>query len=334
MESADCYPCFVGVDLGATKTMAVVYDDEFRPLGRKLKRTLPHQGFDKCVRRIGRAIDGALERSQVDRSQIVAIGIGSPGALDLDGGVILDAPNLGWTNAPLSEALRRSYGCLVIVGNDVDMGLFAEYCFGAAQGARCALGVFPGTGIGGGCIYEGNVLRGEEGSCVEIGHVPIMLDGPECGCGQFGCLEAVAGRLAIAAAAAKAAHCGQAPYLMKHAGTVVSRIRSPMIAAAIRNGDVAVERIVRRAARAVGLAVAGTVHLLSPETIVLGGGLVEALPELYPDEVERAARERVLPSFRNSFRVVKSELGNDATARGAAAWAKKLVVGHSSPVLT
>lgn len=318
-------PYVVGIDLGGTKMLATVYDAEFEPLATRMKKTLPHEGFESCVRRVANTVQGALKRAAVEIGQVSAIGIGSPGSLDLDDGIILDAPNLGWTNAPLGAALQQLFSTPVVIGNDVDMGVYAENCFGAARGSRCVIGVFPGTGIGGGCVYEGRILRGARGSCLEIGHVPIMADGPECGCGQTGCLEAVASRLAIAAAAARAAYCGQAPYLMKHAGTVVSRIRTPMIAAAIRHGDAAVENIVRRAARAVGLAIAGAIHMLSPDTVVLGGGLVEDMPEIFLDEVERSARNRVLPSFRDGFRVVKTELGNDATALGAAAWAQEVV---------
>ena len=317
-------PYVVGIDLGGTKTMATVYDAEFEPLASCMKKTLPHEGFEACVRRIASTVKQALNRAAVEISEVVVIGIGSPGSLDLDAGVILDAPNLGWTNAPLGATLGQLFECPVVLGNDVDMGVYAENCFGAARGSRCVIGVFPGTGIGGGCVYEGRILRGARGSCLEIGHIPVMPDGPECGCGQTGCLEAIASRLAIAAAAARAAHCGQAPYLMKHAGTAISRIRTPMIAKSIRHGDVVVERIVRRAARAIGVAVAGAIHMLSPDTVVLGGGLVEDMPELFLSEVETAARNRVLPSFRESFRVVKTELGNGATALGAAAWAREI----------
>lgn len=317
-------PYVVGIDLGGTKTMATVFDAEFQPLASRMKKTLPHEGFDACVRRIASTVKQALNRAAVEISDVAAIGIGSPGSLDLDAGVILDAPNLGWTNAPLSDVLRSRFDCPVVLGNDVDMGVYAENCFGAARGSRCVIGVFPGTGIGGGCVYEGRILRGARGSCLEIGHVPVMPDGPECGCGQMGCLEAIASRLAIASAAARAAHCGQAPYLMKHAGTAISRIRTPMIAKAIRHGDVVVERIVRRAARAIGLSIAGAIHMLSPDTVVLGGGLVEAMPEIFLTEVASVARNRVLPSFRDGFKVVKTELGSGATALGAAAWSREI----------
>lgn len=312
--------CRVGVDLGATKIRAVVYNGDYRPLARRQKKTLTHLGFDATVDRIARTIKLALDDAELSPRDVVSIGVGTPGVLDLDKGVILNAPNLGWQNAPLKEALSTIFGRNVVLGNDVDLAVYAEYERGAASGDRCVLGVFPGTGIGGGCVYEGRIMRGQHGSCMEIGHIPVLPGGPECECGAQGCLEAVASRLAIAASAAKAAHCGRAPWLRKNAGTVVSRIRSPMIAESVRNGDSAVEVIVRRSARAIGVALAGLIHTLSPNTIVLGGGLVEAMPELYVDEVELSARERVLPTFRDSFRVTTAALGSDATALGAAAW--------------
>lgn len=313
----------VGFDLGGTKMLATVYDSDFTSLARRKRKTRGHEGFEAGLTRTIQTIDDALERSASSRSQLMSIGIGSVGALDLNRGVILEAPNLGWRDAPLAESLEQEFGCPVVVGNDVDMGLFAEWKFGAARGARCALGVFPGTGIGGACVYQGEVLRGTTGSCMELGHVPVMRDGPRCGCGKTGCLEAVAARLPIAAAAAQAAFRGEAPNLLRMAGADLSRITSKALGASVRAGDAAVELIVREAARWIGEALAGAVHLLAPEVVVLGGGLVEAMPELFLGEVSHAARNRVLPSFRDSFRIATAELGDDSIVLGAAAWARR-----------
>ena len=137
----------------------------------------------------------------------------------------------------VAESVEQALGCPVVLLNDVDAGVYAEYCRGSARSSRCTLGVFPGTGIGGGCVYEGQILRGAVSSCMEIGHVQMLPDGPLCGCGQNGCLEALASRLAISAAAAQAAYRGQAPNLRRLAGTKLSNIRSGVLAKAIRAGD-------------------------------------------------------------------------------------------------
>jgi glucokinase len=209
--------------------------------------------------------------------------------------------------------------------NDVDSGVYGEFRFGAATGARCVVGVFPGTGIGGGCVYEGKILRGKTSSCMEIGHIQIVPDGPLCGCGRRGCLEAVASRLAIAASVAQAVYRGQSNYLIATCGTDVGMIRSGVLAEAVESGEKVVERIVRAAAAHVGTAVATVVNLLAPDTIVLGGGMVEEMPDLFVAEVSGAAAARVMPSFVGSYKVVPAKLGDDAGAIGAAGWAQQCV---------
>jgi glucokinase len=220
--------------------------------------------------------------------------------------------------------LESEFRCPAEVANDVDAGVFGENRFGAAEGARTVLGVFPGTGIGGGCVYEGSILRGARLSCMEIGHMRVRVDGKLCGCGQRGCLETEASRLAISAEAAKAAFRGEAPNLLRMAGTNLEDIRSGVLADAIKAGDKVVESIVRDAAVAIGDAVASVVHLVAPEIVVLGGGLVEAMPEIFLQTVRERAQKSVMPAFVNSFRVVAAKLGDDAVVLGAAAWVEKL----------
>lgn len=320
MEQRKEDSCWVGFDLGGTKMFASVFDGKFRALGKKRKKTKGHEGSDSGVDRIVRTINEALEEAKVTPDRIAGIGIGCPGPLDLDKGIIVDAPNLGWKNVRIKDALEKQFGCRVLIANDVDAGVYGEYRFGAGKSQRCVLGVFPGTGIGGGCVYEGKIFRGSRSSCMEIGHVQVAPDGPRCGCGRYGCLEAVASRLAISAAAAQAAFRGQAPHLLELVGTDLGNIRSGTLADAIKAGDKVIEEIVRQAARQLGAAVGGFVNVLAPDAIVLGGGLVEAMPDLYLSEVKKSVQEHVLPSSVMSFRVVPAELGDDACVMGAAAW--------------
>jgi glucokinase len=322
--------CWVGFDLGGTKMLATVFDENFQPLGRRRKKTRGHEGMDVGQKRIVQTIRQALDDAQVDIKRIAGIGIGSPGPLDLDRGIILEAPNLAWENLAIREFLENEFGCPVALINDVDAGVYGEYQFGAAKGARCALGVFPGTGIGGGCVYDGRIMRGVKSSCMEIGHIRVLPDGPRCGCGLTGCLEAVASRLAISAQAAQAAFRGQAPNLRRSAGTDLGDIRSGVLADAIDAGDTVVEQIVRTAGERIGVAVATVVHLISPDCIVLGGGLVEAMPKLFVEEVEQSAREHVMPAYKKSFSVVAAELGDDAAVMGTAAWCRETVQGTPS----
>ena len=247
------------------------------------------------IARIIETINEAIAEAGVERGRLRGIGLGSAGPLDLDEGVILDAPNLGWKDVKMKATLEKEFGCPAAVMNDVDAGVYGEYRFGAARSSRCVLGVFPGTGIGGGCVYDGKILRGKTTSCMEIGHIQVVPDGPLCGCGLRGCLEAVASRLAISAAAAQAAYRGQAPHLLDIAGTSLDEIRSGALAESIEAGDTVVESIVRNAARHIGTAVASAVHLLAPDCIVLGGGLVEAMPDLIVSEIASSGGEKSSP---------------------------------------
>lgn len=302
--------------------LAGVYDDSFRNLSREKKKSSGAKGASAGIERMGDAIDAAMEKAEVKASQLGGIGVGAPGPLDLKRGILLDAPNLGWTDAPVRKLLKDRFDCPVTVINDVDSGIYGEYRFGAARGARTAVGIFPGTGIGGGAVYRGDLVRGEKSSGMEVGHIVVQPGGMLCGCGNRGCLETVASRLAIVSCALVEAYRGNAPHLLEQSAGTFSKIRSGMVAASIEAGDRAVEEIVRRAASWIGVGVASLVHLLVPNVVVLGGGLVEAMPELYVSEVQKSANKNIMSSYRDSFELKVAKLGGAAAMLGAAAWAR------------
>lgn len=311
---------WLGMDLGGTKMLATVFDAEFRPISRKRKKTKGHNGAKAVVERMVETAQDALSEVQIETSQLGGVGIGVPGPVDEERGVVLEAANLGWKKMKLAEAIEDELDCPVVVLNDVDAGTYGEYRFGAAKSARTAIGVFPGTGIGGGCVYNGEILRGRGKTCMEIGHVQVVPGGRFCGCGLRGCLETEASRLAVSADAAMAAFRGEAPHLLAIAGTDLTLIRSSVLAKAIEGGDEIINQIVRRAANRIGVAVATVIHLLAPDVVVLGGGMVEAMPELFVGTVLDAANKHVMPSFRDTFKVVAAKLGDDAVVLGAAGW--------------
>ncbi|MGI8978536.1 MAG: ROK family protein [Pirellulaceae bacterium] len=314
---------WVGFDLGGTKMMSAVFNEEFRTLGRKRRKTKGLEGAKVGMERIIETIRDALEEAKLEDSDIAGIGIGCPGNMDLDRGVILDTANLSWKNVHVKSILEEAFGAPTVILNDVDAGVYGEYRFGSGKNARCLVGVFPGTGIGGGCVYQGEIIRGKTMSCFEIGHMQVSPGGLLCGCGRTGCLETEASRLAIASAAAAAAFRGEAPHLFKVAGTDVAAIRSSVLAQAIKDGDKVVEQIVIRAARLIGSVVGDVANLLAPDIVVLGGGLVEAMPDLFVSHVEEAAKNRAAPPMAKSFKVVAARLADEAVVRGAAAWAEK-----------
>ncbi len=312
---------WVGFDLGGTKMMATVYNGAFQPLASAKAKTQVNAGPRAVLGRIRETISTALAEAKAPPRGLSGIGVGCPGVLDLDRGIILEAPNLRWKRVPLRDLLSDWFHCRVVLANDVDAGTFGEYRFGAGRGARTLLGVFPGTGIGGGCVYDGQLLRGKTGSAMEIGHVPVRENGRLCGCGRRGCLEALAGRLAISAEVAQAVFRGEAPFLAANGGADLKKLKSGLLAKSIKAGDKAVERIIRDAMRLMGRAIGGVVNLLAPDVVVLGGGLIEAIPRLALAEVRLGLKETTMASFIRQLKVVEAQLGDDATTLGAAALA-------------
>lgn len=307
----------VGLDIGGTKMMACVVDHSFKVVGRCRKKSKSEKKLDeKPEDRIIRIVRAAIEDS--GNKPIKGIGVGSPGPLDPKEGVIIDTPNLGWKDFPLAELLREAFDVPILVDNDVNVGTYGEYAFGKVRNCKHVAGIFPGTGIGGAIIIDGKLYHGHSGSTAEIGHMTLEVDGPYCGCGKRGCLEALASRIAIASQVAALAARGDAPYIYEHCGTDLGKIRSGTIADAIKSGEKMVEGVVRKAAYYTGVAAGNLINIVSPDALVLGGGLVEAMESLYMEEVERALKAHAMPFLLKGVKVVAAKLGDDAGVMGAA----------------
>lgn len=316
---------WIGFDLGGTKMLATVFDTDFKALGRERKKTKGHEGADTVIKRIIETIKDALAAAERDEKQIAGIGIGCPGPIDTKRGVVLEAPNLGWRNVEIRKILKNEFKTDVAVCNDVDAGVYGEYRFGSGKGAECLVGIFPGTGVGGGCVYQGKIFQGRLRSCMEIGHIPICSDTAMDGAGNTGSVESVASRLAIAAAIAQASFRGQIPSLNKKVGTSLGNIRSSVIAEAIGQDDGTVKKIVQQAGEHLCSAIVTLIHLMSPDIIVLGGGLVEAMPEFFLEMTQHRVGKRILASYADTYEIRVAKLGDDAAVMGAAAWAKQLI---------
>lgn len=313
---------WLGFDLGGTKMLAEVFDERWEVVGAKKRKTLASEGQESGLERLVQTARDALDAAKISEKDLGGIGIGCPGPLDLETGRVRHFPNLGWTNVPLKDLLEATLGAKTVVSNDVDAGTYGEAVQGAGKGARSVLGVFPGTGIGGGFVYDNRIISGARHSALEIGHVTVQPGGARCGCGRRGCLETVASRLAIAAAAATAVVRGQAPWLKENAGSDLAEIRSKHLAAAVKNGDQIIEEILVDASTHLGVAIGNAINMLAPETVIIGGGLVEKIPDLMLAAIRKAAAENVMESFRDTYSICEASLGDHATSLGAAAWAR------------
>lgn len=313
----------IGVDLGGTKILAGVVDASGEVRSRSKKRTRAEKGTERVIERVLRCVRESADEAGISFDQIRCVGVGAPGALDPVSGVIAEAPNLGWRDFPLRQALEDSLGLRVVVENDVNAGTWGEFRLGAGIGTQNLVGVFVGTGIGGGLILGGRLFRGSTGKAGEIGHIKIAPEGPVCGCGQEGCFESLASRLAIQREFEIAAKKGKKSSVLRAVGGDASKIRSGLIAEGYESGDKLTRSILRRTAARLAEGVAAAVALLNPEMVVLGGGLIEALSAEFFESVLDEVEKRTFQPSLDGLRVERAVLGDDAVILGAACIARE-----------
>jgi glucokinase len=279
-----------GIDLGGSKIQAVVVDDGNDVLGQA-RRPTPRDGGPEAV--AAEMVDTLLEAAtgaQVQPSELDGVGVGSPGAVDEAAGTVAHARNLPmWEEPfPLAELLSQGLRAPVAVGNDVQVAVDAEFVLGAGKPYSSLLGVFWGTGIGGGLILDGKPWLGR-GAAGEFGHMIVRRDGARCPCGRRGCVEAYAGRAAMEARARRAVEKGQKTQLlalMEKAGR--NRLTSGVWAKALARRDPLATRLVERAIAALAAGIASAVNLLDLEAVVIGGGLGSRLGAPYAKRIEQA----------------------------------------------
>ena len=311
----------IGFDLGGTKMMACLFDEKFKVLARRRRPAKGQEGPDNGLERMMEAIQGVLDEAKVLPEQVAAIGVGCPGVVNLSNGMLRHAPNLGWTEVPVGQVIRTRFGVPTKILNDVDAGAYGEYKHGAGKGAWTLVAVFPGTGVGAGCIIGGRLLTGKNASCMELGHTRIHVAHLAAERGEPPVMESICGRLGIASAAIAEAYRGNAPFLLKEVGTDLENVKSGGLARAIEAGDIGVKRIMDNSIHHLGVAVANVVDLLGPDVVVLGGGLVDRMSKLYIKGVNSAIQKYASSALAAEVDVRQAKLGDDAVAVGAAAFA-------------
>lgn len=318
---ADSGAHLLGIDLGGTKILAAVVDAEGQVLGTAKLATKAQAGVDAVVERIAEVAESAISDSKVEKGSVVAAGIGAPGPVDVSLGTIYSPPNLeGWGVVPLGPNLSKRLGTPVYVDNDVNVGTLGEYSLGAGQGARDMVGVFVGTGVGGGVVIDGRLRRGFRWGAGEIGHMIMVPHGPLCGCGQRGCLEAVASRTAIEREVMSAISAGRPTIVGKLiADSKKQRLTSGVIAKALQQGDPLMQEVIGQVQYYLGLLVANIVNFIDPEMIVFGGGVVEALGDSFVEPIRKVSRAHFkLQHEAERVRIVPAMLADHAGVLGAA----------------
>ncbi len=316
---------FVGVDLGGTKILAGVYSAQLKLLSTAKLSTKSDRGFEAIVERIARCVRDAVDEADLSIKQIRGIGIGAPGAINPESGEVIFAPNLKWKEAPLKRELEKILGTPVFVENDCNVCTLGVHEIEFEGKPKNLLGIFLGTGIGGGLILEGRLYGGFNRTAGEIGHMVLEVGGPKCGCGNKGCFEALASRTAIFRKLNDAIKDGAKSVLPEFLkpGEEISDLKSGDLRKAIKRGDKLVERIVEEAAEYTGIAVANLINILNPEYIVLGGGVLDALEDEMMAIIVETAHDYAMPGTDKGINIIASKLGDQAGITGAAVLARK-----------
>jgi len=313
----------VGVDLGGTKILAGVFNSQMKCLGKIKLSTKPERGPDAIIERVARCVREAVDECDLTLKQIRGVGVGAPAAVDPDEGRVIFAPNLKWEDVPLKKILEKQLDLPVFAENDCNVCTLGVYETELSPRPKNMIGIFLGTGIGGGLVLDGKLYSGFNRTAGEIGHMVLEINGPKCGCGNKGCFEALASRTAIFRRILGAVKDGQKTLLTEMLGPDLNDLRSGDLRKAIRRGDKFVEKVIEETAEYTGIAVANLINIFNPEVVVLGGGVIDALEDEMMSIIVETAQDYALPGTAKGISIVASKLGDDAGITGAAVLARK-----------
>lgn len=317
---------YLGIDLGGTNVQIGVVDASGEVLSRSKRKTIAEEGRDAVLTRIVNGVDEACREAGVSLDEIRAVGMGAPGPVDPNSGVVLEAVNLKWENEPISEILGEMLGKRVYLDNDVNVAIYGEWKMGAGRGTNHLMGAWVGTGVGGGLILNGSLYYGHYLTAGEVGHMILHQDNPP----GSRSVEHNCSRTAICNRVRQLIEAGRDSVVPDLVGGKLNKIKSKVIAEAYAAGDALVVEIVDDAANRLGTMLGGIVTLLSIEKIVLGGGLTEAVGEPWVRRVRKAVHHVVFPDVCRGVEVVASGLEDNAGVVGAAFIAMERDEPHGS----
>lgn len=308
----------IGIDVGATKTKIIMITRQGKVLARQKIMTDSDKVPGPIVERASAAVEGLIRSHGVRAAEVETVAVGICGFLNPRTGIIENSPNLHWHNVPFKRLMEKRLKRTVYIANDVNAAAWGEFVYGAGRGASNIVTILAGSGIGGGIVCNGRLVEGGTGTAGEVGHMIYRENGLICDCGQRGCFEAYGGGMPMERRMRRAAKAGKSPLALQLAGSDLSAINTRIIRLAAERGDPLARRIWADAEAALGILCANLVSLLNPDRLVIGGGVVAGNPGLFGVIRETIMSRSVQLAARHN-RVVKSELGDDAVAMGAAA---------------
>jgi glucokinase len=317
----------VGVDLGGTNIkVGAMPADGSRQIAVRSEPTHSEGGADTVVDRIIRLVEETISetcaKDGATRDQFIGVGIGSPGPLDREKGIVIVTPNLGWRNFPLRDRVSDGVGLPATLDNDANCATLGEWWIGAARGARNVVGMTIGTGIGGGLILDGRLYHGSSDVAGEIGHTTIDSNGRHCKCGNYGCLEAYASGPAIAERAREQLTDGERSVLVDLVDGQLERITAETVYEASDQGDAIAREVVRDTARFLGAGIANLLNIFNPDVVVIAGGVTRAGDALF-EPLRAEVKRRAFKPAVDACRIVPGELPGTAGVVGAVATFKQ-----------
>lgn len=305
----------VGIDLGGTKICGAIASLDGEVKCSYTIKTNAAEGEEAVLNRIFTVIDKVIEEGKVNKDDIEAIGIGSPGPLDAKKGIIVSTPNLPFKNFQLTEPVEKRYGIKTFLDNDANVAAIGEYLMGAGVGTTNMVYVTVSTGIGSGAIINGNIYRGATSNALEAGHMTIEKDGPRCNCGNYGCAEALASGTAIGRQGREKVAEGLSTSLKNY-----EEITSYEVFKEAASGDKVASEIIDKSLNYLGICVANIITCLDPEMVVIGGGVSKA-GDIVFDKVKEVVNKRCFKAMSDNCKIVPAKLGAEVGARGACALA-------------
>ncbi len=311
------------LDVGGTKVLGAIFNEKDEIIYRLKKRSRSGGNASADVEKvIIEVVEEMIRESGIDRSQVNAIASCAPGVIDQDKGIVLFTPNLPWRNYDIAGAMKKKFGVPFYVGNDVNLGVLGEYHFGAGRGYKNIVGFFVGTGMGGGLILNGSLYTGHMFKGAEYGHMILDPEGPLCNCGQRGCLEAFSSKQGMSQYIRQQVARGRESLMADAVAEGVFRSKS--LVKALESGDAVAEEAVDRACHWLAVATGNMINIISPDLVIYGGGIIEALGDLFLKKISAEVDRYCMPQIRSTVRLECASLGDDSVLYGDLAMIKKL----------
>lgn len=311
------------LDVGGTKVLGAIFNEKDEIVYRLKKRSKSGGDSSTDVEKvIVSVVEEMIKESGIDQGEVNAIASCAPGVIDQEAGVVLFTPNLPWRNYNIRAAMEERFHVPFYVGNDVNLGVLGEFHFGAARGYRNIVGFFVGTGMGGGLILNGELYTGNQFKAAEYGHLILDPEGPLCNCGQRGCLEAFSSKTGMTNYIRQQISRGRESLMAEAVQEGV--FRSKKLRKALEAGDDVATEAVDRACHYLAIATGNMINTFSPDLILYGGGVIEAIGETFLKKVLSEVDRYCMPAIRPTVDIRTAELGDDSILYGDLAMIKGL----------